>query len=79
MNPSADIPIVVDKILNKVREFKDNSLKHTKLMDELMKNPSIANKQEVKDKVTESGKIVQNLFQLIDELDAIEGRVKYDR
>ena len=79
MNPSVDIPILVNNILNKVREFKKESTQQTKLLKDLARNPKLADREDVQKKVERSTEILKSLFQMIDELDVMEGKMGYDR
>lgn len=74
MNSEAD---VARNIINKVREFKVNSLSKEKLLKELLDDPSKANNDHVLKEVEKSATIVKELFTLLDEFDMLEGNVSY--
>ncbi len=74
MNEEAD---VARNIINKVREFKVNSLSKDKMLQELLNDPSQANNDHVLKEVEKSATIVKELFTLLDEFDMLEGNVSY--
>lgn len=74
MNGEAD---VARNIIDKVREFKVNSLSKEKLLKELLDDPSKANNDHVLKEVEKSATIVKELFTLLDEFDMLEGNVSY--
>jgi type III secretion system FlhB-like substrate exporter len=74
MNGEAD---VARNIINKVREFKVNSLSKEKLLKELLDDPSKSNNDHVLKEVEKSATIVKELFTLLDEFDMMEGNVSY--
>lgn len=74
MNGEAD---VARNIINKVREFKVNSLSKEKMLKELLDDPNKANNDHVLKEVEKSATIVKELFTLLDEFDMLEGNVSY--
>lgn len=74
MNSEAD---VARNIINKVREFKVNSLSKEKMLKELLDDPNKANNDHVLKEVEKSATIVKELFTLLDEFDMLEGNVSY--
>jgi hypothetical protein len=74
MNDQRDI---VRELINKVREFKTNSMSKDKLFKDLINNPNKADNNEVLNQVKETAEIVKQLFTLLDEFDMLEGNVSY--
>lgn len=74
MNGEAD---VARNIINKVREFKVNSLSKEKMLKELLDDPNKANNDHVLKEVEKSATIVKELFTLLDEFDMLEGNASY--
>jgi hypothetical protein len=71
----ADIPVVVDKILKQVRLFRDHSKSKSSIITQIAKNPNSINTDELQGHVKEGTDIVKDMFELIDELDSLEGKV----
>lgn len=68
---------IARKIINKVKEFRANSMQKEELLRQLMDNPSAVNNEDVLKEVEKSAKIVKELFVLVDEFDMLEGNVPY--
>jgi len=68
------IPEVVDNILNKAREFRDNSKSKSDILKDLLANPKLSYQKNIQDHVAESSRLVQELFSLLDELDTLESQ-----
>ena len=73
MDETQGIPKLVDNILNKVRQYRDNSNEKKSFLKDLMNNPNSVDQKLIQDHVKESGLIVKELFDLINELDTISG------
>lgn len=67
------IPQLVDKILNQVRAFRDNSVSKQTFLKDLLNNPNAVKQELIQENVKESSIILKELFDLINELDIIEG------
>ena len=67
---------IIERLVAKVKEFKKHSEKVAEQNKDLnnFKKPS----EDLIKALGESSKITQELFELIDELEAIEGKVKGD-
>ena len=65
---------VIERLVSKVKEFKKHSEKIAEQNKDLssFKNPS----EDLIKAIGESSKITQELFQIVDEIEAIEGKVK---
>lgn len=67
------VPQLVDKILNQVRAFRDNSVSKQTFLKDLLNNPNAVKQELIQENVKESSIILKELFDLINELDMIEG------
>ena len=67
------VPQLVDKILNQVRAFRDNSVSKQTFLKDLLNNPNAVKQELIQENVKESSIILKELFDLINELDIIEG------
>lgn len=67
------VPKLVDKILNQVRAFRDNSVSKQTFLKDLLNNPNAVKQELIQENVKESSVILKELFDLINELDMIEG------
>lgn len=67
------VPQLVDKILNQVRAFRDNSVSKQTFLKDLLNNPNAVKQELIQENVKESSIILKELFDLINELDVIEG------
>lgn len=67
------VPQLVDKILNQVRAFRDNSVSKQTFLKDLLNNPNAVKQELIQENVKESSMILKELFDLINELDIIEG------
>jgi hypothetical protein len=68
------IPNLVDKILNQVRAFRDNSVSKQAFLKDLLNNPNAVKQEDIQENVKESSEILKELFNLINELDTMEGK-----
>ena len=70
---------IIERLVAKVKEFKKHSEKVAEQNKDINKNSIVEKPSEELIKLMgESAKIAQDLFELIDELEAIEGKVKGD-
>jgi len=68
------IPKLIDNILNQVRAFRDNSNSKKDVLKDLLNNPNAVKQESIQENIKESALILQELFDLINELDTIEGK-----
>ena len=68
------IPNLVDKILNQVRLFRDNSVSKQVFLKDLLNNPNAVKQEDIQENVKESSAILKELFDLINELDTTTGK-----
>jgi|SaaInlV_125m_DNA_1040241.scaffolds.fasta_scaffold252832_1 hypothetical protein len=68
------IPNLVDKILNQVRLFRDNSVSKQAFLKDLLNNPNAVKQEDIQENVKESSAILKELFDLINELDTTTGK-----
>jgi hypothetical protein len=68
------IPNLVDKILNQVRLFRDNSVSKQAFLKDLLNNHNAVKQEDIQENVKESSAILKELFDLINELDTTTGK-----
>ena len=71
---SEQVTDLVDGVLNKVRAFRDNTISKDKFIKQLLNDPSSVPKKDIQENVKESSLILKDMFDLINELDIIEGK-----
>lgn len=66
-----------DRIIHHAIEFRNASIKNAKIMEEI-KDDKVKLEKHLKDNAQDNLTLVNNLFSLLDEYEAINGKVKED-